>query len=242
MHGHTGGINLTQVGQHFTNILVTRTADRARDHDDLTAQHLPLDDFPDTTGFTSGNTDTMHICAGFPTGSRQGIGIHVKHLPQARFAVDIDQLRPHRQHRHTRSWIHQHFRPANGGQQTNVRRSQHRTGGHGDIARLNIIPGAADKRAAANRSGRHDSLLPTVAPLQGKHGVGKRGKWCACVNADGLFRLQTERLLRTRWNLPNHGQGLLWSGGVLPATPFLSVPVVARGITIAFSTTALLVM
>ena len=98
VHGHAGGINLTQVGQHLTNILVTRTADRTRDHDDLTAQHLPLNDFPDTTGFTSGNADAMHICAGFPTGSRQGIGIHVKHLPQARFAVNIDQLRPHRQH------------------------------------------------------------------------------------------------------------------------------------------------
>ena len=48
--------------------------------------------------------------------------------------------------------------------------------------------------------------------------------------------------MRTCWNLPNHGKGLLWSGGVLPATPFLGVPIVARGITIALRTTTLLVM
>ena len=120
MHSDAGNINLAQFSQHTANLLTRGTADSPRDDQELTANELAFDDFPDAAGLTGGNTHSVYLSPSIAAGCSQRVGVDVVDLTEPRCAVNIDQLITNGNHGHTWLGVHQNLRTPHRCQQSNL--------------------------------------------------------------------------------------------------------------------------
>jgi len=152
-----------------------RTASAAGDHHHLSAIDLALDDFAELLGVVADDADAVHFRAGIPSGRRQCVRVDVVDLPVARGARDVDQLATDGHDRQPRTRVHQHPFPPDRSQQPHLGSPDDRSGAHGHITGLDIVPGTPHVSTRGGPAQDPHLRRPAVGPPQWQDRVGQRG-------------------------------------------------------------------
>ncbi len=100
--------------------------------------------------------------------------------------------------------MHEHLRPAHGGEQTHLRRSDRVALAHGDIADLDVLPRPPHVTVRGNGTAHRHLRGASVGVRRRDDGVGERRQRCSGGHAHGLAGLESPRLPGAGRDLPDH--------------------------------------
>ena len=162
------GAQLFQRGAHEVQV-AHRDARRRHEHVRVLDGPQPALDVVEIVG---GDAEIDRLAADLDGLGHQRVGVGVRDLSRTGLLTEVGQLVPGREDGHPRPATHAHLRPAQGGQESHLGRTDHLARREHAVARTDVLAARPDERARLDRARDHDARGVGLDVLLGDDGIG----------------------------------------------------------------------